>query len=35
MRALAVLLALCGTAAADPASDLLAKVQASWRRGCN
>jgi len=32
MRALAVLLALCGTATADPASDLLAKVQASYAR---
>ena len=32
MRALAVLLALCGTAAADPASDLLAKVQASYAK---
>lgn len=32
MRALAVLLALCGTAAADPASDLLAKVQATYAK---
>jgi len=32
MRALAVVLALCGTAAADPASDLLAKVQAAYAK---
>jgi chaperone LolA len=32
MRALAVLLALCGTAAADPASDLLAQVRATYAK---